>query len=116
MWIILFLFLINQLARHPVSEEFIAQRCNLITCSKHIAQIIASHERSELDSRHARRQLKCSGKPSAVAEYPLTDGLEVMWQFDLQEILLLCESEVGDSRRICFRNIQRYEIRHIVAD
>lgn len=40
-----FLFLINQLARHPVSEEFIAQRCNLITCSKHIAQIIASHER-----------------------------------------------------------------------
>ncbi len=42
MWIILFLFLINQLARHPVSEEFIAQRCNLITCSKHIAQIIAS--------------------------------------------------------------------------
>ena len=70
MWIILFLFLINQLARHPVSEEFIAQRCNLITCSKHIAQIIASHERSELDSRHAGRQLKCSGKPSAVAEYP----------------------------------------------
>lgn len=90
-----FLFLINQLARHPVSEEFIAQRCNLITCSKHIAQIIASHERSELDSRHARRQLKCSGKPSAVAEYPLTDGLEVMWQFDLQEILLCAKVKSG---------------------
>ena len=102
-----FLFLINQLAWHPVSEEFIAQRCNLITCSKHIAQIIASHERSELDSRHAGRQLKCSGKPSAVAEYPLADGLEVMWQLDLQEILLLCESEVGDSCCVRSGNIDR---------
>ena len=34
----------------------------------------------------------------------------------LQEILLLCASAVGDSRRLCFRNIQRYELRHIVAD